>query len=291
MDRNAYVELHFSPSLELIPVVRRFVASLYERLLSDPDAASRIALATHELLENTVKFATDGASWVHLEANGLEEATQITLRISNRSTTRDREIVVGLVREMQSAADPFEFYQTVMRKNARRTDGSGLGLARICAEAEMTLDCELDGDRLTVVAQATVPGEPRIVRSTMPAFSGPRFTAASSYDGRALQLRFAGNADLDAKDALEVLMPRVHAESLRLGAREVVVDFTALEFMSSSCFRALVSWISDVQDLPTDRQYRIRLISSASVLWQRRSLHALKCFADDLVELTARDSG
>ncbi len=50
-----YIELRFSPSPELIPVVRRFVSAFYERLLSQADAASRLALATHELLENTCK--------------------------------------------------------------------------------------------------------------------------------------------------------------------------------------------------------------------------------------------
>ncbi len=55
--------------------------------------------------------------------------------------------------------------------------------------------------------------------------------------------------------------------------------------MSSSCFRTFVTWLSDVQDLPPERQYRIRLRSNATMLWQRRSLHALRCFAHDLVNI------
>jgi hypothetical protein len=53
----------------------------------------------------------------------------------------------------------------------------------------------------------------------------------------------------------------------------------------SSCFRSFVSWLSDVQDLPPDQQDRIRRRSNSAMLWQRRSLHALKCFADDLVQV------
>ena len=43
--------------------------------------------------------------------------------------------------------------------------------------------------------------------------------------------------------------------------------------------------MSEVQDLPAERQYRIRLIANSGMLWQRRSLHALKCFADELIRI------
>jgi hypothetical protein len=45
----------------------------------------------------------------------------------------------------------------VMRKNARLQGASGLGLARVCAEAEMSLDCEVEEDRLRMIARASVP--------------------------------------------------------------------------------------------------------------------------------------
>ncbi len=43
-------------------------------------------------------------------------------------------------------------------------------------------------------------------------------------------------------------------------AAAVAIDFTGLEFMNSSCFRSFVARVSDVQDLPPERQYRIRLV-------------------------------
>jgi hypothetical protein len=119
----------------------------------------------------------------------------------------------------------------------------------------------------------------------LPVISSPTFSAASSLNGNTIRMRFTGNADLGARDALELLLPRVHSEAQRLVASEVVVDFKDLEFMNSSCFRSFVSWVSDLQDLPPDKQYRIRMLSNASMLWQRRSLHALKCFANELVHV------
>lgn len=119
----------------------------------------------------------------------------------------------------------------------------------------------------------------------LPEISSPTFSVASSLSGATIRVRFAGNADLSARDALELLLPRVHTEAQRLTAPEVIVDFKDLEFMNSSCFRSFVSWVSDVQDLPADKQYRIRMLSNASMLWQRRSLHALKTFASNLINV------
>jgi len=34
-------------------------------------------------------------------------------------------------------------------------------------------------------------------------------------------------------------------------------------------------------------QYRIRFLSNPSILWQRRSLHALSCFAAELITIEA----
>jgi hypothetical protein len=66
---------------------------------------------------------------------------------------------------------------------------------------------------------------------------------------------------------------------------EVVVDFRTLDFMNSSCFKAFLDWIARIQELPYDQVYKIRFLSTESILWQRRSLRALQCFAPKLIEL------
>ena len=286
MDQDhAYVELQFCPSPEFVPLVRRFVSAFYEKLLSQADVASRLALASHELLENTVKFSVDRVSSIHLGVTRRAHEVAISIRTRNRASAADQTSAAAIVRDIQGTADTFTYYQEVMRSNARRSDGSGLGLARISAEAEMALDCEIDGDDLVLIASAVLPGEPPTLVPQVPAIDDVAFSAVSSFDGRAITVRLAGNADLAAKNQLEILLPRVHSEALRVGTPEVIIDFTRLEFMNSSCFRNFVTWLSDVQDLPSERQYKIRLVASSSILWQRRSLHALRCFASELVSI------
>ncbi|MDI1429906.1 MULTISPECIES: hypothetical protein [Polyangium] len=111
------------------------------------------------------------------------------------------------------------------------------------------------------------------------------FSANVRAEGRSLVLRLSGNADMAAKDSLDTLLPRVHAEAQRISATEVQVDFRNLEFMNSSCFKSFVTWISEIGDLERSKEYKIRLLSNPEMHWQRRSLHALRCFAVDLISV------
>lgn len=155
MEPNPYMELNFRPNVQLVSVVRRFVSEFYQRFLSDDDGTSRVALATHELLENAVKYSKDGETTIRIEmTNDTPKQVRITLR--NRADEKNiaamREIIDGVAK----AEDAFGFYQQLIVTKARRKDGSGLGLARICAEGEMKIAYSLDGDLATIEATTTM---------------------------------------------------------------------------------------------------------------------------------------
>jgi hypothetical protein len=72
---------------------------------------------------------------------------------------------------------------------------------------------------------------------------------------------------------------------MRTGQREVVVDMRTLEFMSSGCFKAFVTWIGRLEQLEVAQRYLIRLLSEKNYHWQKRSLGVLVTFAPDVVGL------
>jgi len=119
--------------------------------------------------------------------------------------------------------------------------------------------------------------------SALPTLSQAGFELTAMVTPDAVQVRFTGNADMHAIEPLDAYLASIHTAALERGARRVQVDFRALEFMNSSCFKSFVSWIGRVQDLPTKSQYQIEFQSNAQMHWQRRSLNALRCFATDLV--------
>jgi hypothetical protein len=109
------------------------------------------------------------------------------------------------------------------------------------------------------------------------------FSAETTHDASGIRIKLAGSADARAIAPLSSLLVALHNEVVRVGAKQVVVDFIDLEFMNSSCFKSFVTWISSVQDAA--EQYRVTFRSNPATLWQRRSLHALSSFAGDLVSV------
>lgn len=122
---------------------------------------------------------------------------------------------------------------------------------------------------------------------TLPMVSPPSFTIVPEEVDARLTLRFKGVADMASIEPLDDYLRAVHSEATRNHAASVVVDFRALEFMNSSCFKCFVEWLGTVQDLPAAERYQVVFESNRDMHWQRRSLNALRCFAMDVVTVSA----
>lgn len=154
----AQFELNFRPNVELISLVRRFVSEFYDRVLTDRDAVARLALATHELLENAVKYSIDGATSLTIRVDRSGPQPVVSLQIGNRGDPEHLKSVIDFFKELKDFKNPLDHYQHVMERTLALTEGSGLGLARVRAEGEMNMTYEIDGDRVTIEA-STVVGE------------------------------------------------------------------------------------------------------------------------------------
>jgi hypothetical protein len=62
----------------------------------------------------------------------------------------------GLLERFNKATDPMAHYITLMRETSKRQEGSGLGLARLRAEAGMAVALELDGTQVCITATCDV---------------------------------------------------------------------------------------------------------------------------------------
>jgi len=158
-DEEAYFELSFSPNVRLVSTVRRFVSEFYAKTLADAESTSRLAVATHELLENAVRYSVDGNTTIRTETKSEKGAgTAVSIETRNRASATNAASIRGAVAEIASAPDASAHYQMLMRRSAKRTEGSGLGLGRVHAETGLALTCEIDGDVVRVRAGARFEG-------------------------------------------------------------------------------------------------------------------------------------
>jgi len=151
-------ELNLEPNPRMVSVVRRFVEETFEKLVGDPEAIFRVSMTAHELLENGAKYAVGRRAQLRVMLEPLEGGGATAhIALSNDTTPDHVERLKARIAEIARADDPFAHYQSLMRRSSKLRDESGLGLARIRAEGEMHLGLEVDGNRVSIVAQARIP--------------------------------------------------------------------------------------------------------------------------------------
>ena len=150
--QEPYFHVSFRPNSKLVSTVRKFTEEFYRRMLDDHDTSERVALATHELLENAIAYASDQETSVRVELDD----DQLVVKTWNRTSPERLASLKILIDKMNGASDPNAYYQTLMTDTAYRTDGSGLGLARIRAEADMAIPYEITADSVCIEARTTV---------------------------------------------------------------------------------------------------------------------------------------
>lgn len=153
------VDLACAPDLDQVSAIREFIESYYQIVLRDADLISRIAIAAHELLENAAKYSSQGGSRLRIEIKGGAAPGKVCVSVANAADPARLEELKGTISALGKTDDAAELYQAYIERAARRDDGSGLGLARIRAEAEMSLVLELDGNQVCVKAETQLQPE------------------------------------------------------------------------------------------------------------------------------------
>lgn len=98
--------------------------------------------------------------------------------------------------------------------------------------------------------------------------------------------RFAGTGEAEGAAVLDRFLAQLHQQALTRELREVTLELMELEFINSSCLKAMVAWIYKVDT--EGRPYKIRLLRDASLHWQRTSIATLQRLAPDVVVIEER---
>jgi hypothetical protein len=165
---GGFFELRCVPDVALVSSVRCFVTDFYGHLAGDSDIAHRLAMATHELLENAVAYSIDRRTEIRIVLRrpvAPHHEMAVDIETKNRVFGDRMALVRTALDEVIAAPDPDALYRELVRRAAKRRDGgSGLGLGRIRAEADLTLSYEIMGDVLAIRARGTFRPRPMLRR-------------------------------------------------------------------------------------------------------------------------------
>jgi hypothetical protein len=182
---SLFIRLAFFPSEQLVTAVSRLVGDFCQIGLRDVDITSRFHLAAHELAENITKYSS--TSRVSLEVELAEKDGLYTLSVKTRNQASPERLaeVEQRLKALKATQDPVAFYDRMIEETAPLEGVSGLGLARIRAEAGLDFDYAIEGDELTLVAQTAVPRPPALgARPTATTLPPNRRPAAEGGPGR-----------------------------------------------------------------------------------------------------------
>lgn len=153
MQTPTYFSLHFAANPDLLNLIRTFTSGFLEPVLGGGPLSSRVSLATHELLENAVQHASGGATTLRVSVAPLGRWALVTICTRNEAAVTDIGRLKRAVEQLGVEDPGFAYAKALERGDA------GIGLARIRAEAELDIECEIHGDEVEVRATARIDTE------------------------------------------------------------------------------------------------------------------------------------
>lgn len=146
-----------APPQGMVTPLCQSLLELCRPIFQDEDAAARLRLTAHELLENIVKYSAEAGCALNFELSRTATGA-LAARVQTRNVPRaeNRADAETRLAALSAAADPLEHYDSIIADSAQKPAGSGLGLARIQAETEYRLSHRFEGSALFIVASGEV---------------------------------------------------------------------------------------------------------------------------------------
>ena len=109
------------------------------------------------------------------------------------------------------------------------------------------------------------------------------FSAHYEAQGDKIVVWMRGNADMAVHERVKAFLDALDQAVRAARAKEAVFELAELYFMNSSCLSLLLRFINGVVGLRSPEQYKVRFRSNPNLRWQRKSLAALRAYAQELV--------
>jgi hypothetical protein len=136
--------------------IANWLIDFCQMTIEDLETTSRLHMAAHELVENVLKYGSSPEVGLEFELERGDTRSIVRLRTRNTALPEQLREVTRRVSELKAAPDPIAYYDRLIRSTAPVAGMSGLGLARIRAEAGLDVDCSVEGREVSIVVQTTM---------------------------------------------------------------------------------------------------------------------------------------
>lgn len=142
------LEVRLETSPQLLQQMSDFIGA-YSKYRFQPRTAERIALASYELVENAVSYGSVSGDVLF---SLLESDHFVEIQVTNDASAGRVTNLRAKLELLQADAE-----KVFLDEMGKSMSGSGaraaLGLARVCHEGQMDLECEVEGNRVTMRAK------------------------------------------------------------------------------------------------------------------------------------------
>lgn len=121
--------------------------------LGDMETTSRLHLAAHELVENVLRYGSSPQVGLEFAVEKGERGSVVRLSTTNKAEPEQLKVVSRCISALRAAPDPVAYYDKLIRTTAPLSGQSGLGLARIRAEAGLDVDFHVSGPEICIMVE------------------------------------------------------------------------------------------------------------------------------------------
>jgi len=232
-----------------------------------------VVLYTHGITE--AMNATNAQFELSRVITAVEEA-------SGKSCIEIRDHVIASARAWMSRQDD-DMTIVVFRYH-----GEGVAAKVIAPAATAAVATKISARPLTAISLFDPPElveqAPELALESL----ADRLSADGVLGGSGLRLRLKGVAETPDREDVQRLPSAAHTLAIARKVEVLELDLRALEFLNSTCFKELLTWLTSVRALPSAQRYRVRFVTNPFTRWQRASVHALLSFAHELVDVENR---
>jgi hypothetical protein len=111
----------------------------------------------------------------------------------------------------------------------------------------------------------------------------PGFSTQAQLLSDTIVAKLVGNADMTAHGPLKKYIDDLHRTAKAAQIKEAIFDFEELYFMNSSCLSLFLRLLNSLAESSGGHTYTLRFRSNPRLHWQRRSLAAVRSYAQALV--------